>query len=525
MANPSLQIGNGKFAIKENDLLGYSSSGTRFFPIPITMTRATLGSRVNPSGLIEDVELLGSELITNGDFSSSDLSSFTVIFATQEIVSQELKTTLNTSNGYGFTRVFFTAEIGKSYRILVDAKQGTSDGTQIKTQSGLTLTQSSSTTGDWSFEGIGVATSTSCEFRLQVNGSDGDFGFFDNVSVKEVTRDGLARVDYTDGTGSLLVEPQRTNVITYSEDFSQSIWNLLGAGTGVSPIVTSNYAISPDGTQNATRIQFNLDGGTTATDRSHIRYNSFSSQTDYYYCCYIKSANGQEQKLLWQHGGDDNEFTVTTEWQRVELDRNGFAETFAGFSLRGGISTVDTSDVLVWGFQVEQGSYPTSYIKTQGSSVTRNADQYTKTGISDKIGQTEGTMYFEFIDSDYSFSSIARALSISDGTYTNRIYIAQLSSGAMYCISSTGVEIQEANPGTRRGNIKVALGYKNNDYILYVNGLSVGDDTSFSVPACNQLYLGQEIGLAVNSLNKPYKEVKLYNTRLSNSELATLTTI
>ena len=62
MANPSLQIGNGKFAIKENDLLGYSSSGTRFFPIPITMTRATLGTRVNPSGLIEDVALLGSEL-------------------------------------------------------------------------------------------------------------------------------------------------------------------------------------------------------------------------------------------------------------------------------------------------------------------------------------------------------------------------------------------------------------------------------------------------------------------------------
>ena len=72
MANPSLQIGNGKFAIKENDLLGYSSSGTRFFPIPITMTRATLGTRVNPSGLIEDVALLGSELVTNGDFACTD---------------------------------------------------------------------------------------------------------------------------------------------------------------------------------------------------------------------------------------------------------------------------------------------------------------------------------------------------------------------------------------------------------------------------------------------------------------------
>ena len=45
----------------------------------------------------------------------------------------------------------------------------------------------------------------------------------DNVSVKEATIDNLPRVDYTDGTSSLLVEPQRTNLITYSEDFSELV--------------------------------------------------------------------------------------------------------------------------------------------------------------------------------------------------------------------------------------------------------------------------------------------------------------
>ena len=64
MANPSLQIGNDNWAIKEDNLLGYSTAGTRFVPQPITMTRATLGTRVNPSGLVEDVALLGSELVT-----------------------------------------------------------------------------------------------------------------------------------------------------------------------------------------------------------------------------------------------------------------------------------------------------------------------------------------------------------------------------------------------------------------------------------------------------------------------------
>ena len=70
MANPSLQIGNDNWAIKEDDLLGYSKAGTRFVPEPITMTRASAGTRVNSEGLVETVELLGSELVDNGSFTT-----------------------------------------------------------------------------------------------------------------------------------------------------------------------------------------------------------------------------------------------------------------------------------------------------------------------------------------------------------------------------------------------------------------------------------------------------------------------
>ena len=54
---------------------------------------------------------------------------------------------------------------------------------------------------------------------------------------------------------------------------------------------------------------------------------------------------------------DINPEILTSGGNGVEFDRNGSAETFAGLSLRGGISTVDTADVLVWGFQVEQSSF------------------------------------------------------------------------------------------------------------------------------------------------------------------------
>ena len=104
---------------------------------------------------------------------------------------------------------------------------------------------------------------------------------------------------------------------------------------------------------------------------------------------------------------------------------------------------------------------------------------------------------------------------------TNRIYISQLSSGAIYAISSTGCEIQESTPASRRGTIKAALAYKNNDYALAVNGVIVGTDTSATVPTCDKVYLGN-YSMAAN-LNKPTKQVKLYNTRLTNAQLIALT--
>ena len=74
-------------------------------------------------------------------------------------------------------------------------------------------------------------------------------GSIDNVSVKEYTEDNIPRIDYSTGTEAFLLEPQSTNLVPYSEDFSQ--WTPVGT-----PTITSNYGISPDGTQNSTRVQF-----------------------------------------------------------------------------------------------------------------------------------------------------------------------------------------------------------------------------------------------------------------------------
>ena len=343
----------------------------------------------------------------------------------------------------------------------------------------------------------------------------------------ETVGSGIPRIDFSnDVNGALLLEPQSTNLVTYSEDFSDASWVKLGSGSGSEPIVTSNSAISPDGTLNATRLQFNLGGGTTSTDRAFIR-TSFTSQTDYYYSCYVKSNNGQEQKLLWQQGADSDEFTVTTEWQRVEFDRNGSAETFAGLSLRGGISTVDTADVLVWGFQVEQSSFATSYIPTQGAISTRLRDIANNSGIGSLIGQTEGSVFFDLNTTLKNYSVI----SISDGTNANRVvfYFSDvLNQIASYITksnvnSSTISSIVNSYPNS---NYKVVIKYNSTGFYIFANGGLIGtilSNYSFPNNTLNEIKLSSPDNS--NFFEGKVKNIKVYNQSLTDSEAIALTTI
>jgi hypothetical protein len=157
--------------------------------------------------------------------------------------------------------------------------------------------------------------------------------------------------------------------------------------------------------------------------------------------------------------------------------------------------------------------------------VTRVADAASKTGISSLIGQTEGTFFVEFQNDANFNSSIDRIISISDGTANNRIYLAKSSSGASYFVAVSGGTLSGEILGSSipTGNVKIALAYKANDCIIYINGVASGADTSVTIPACSQLFLGQENGGTTNALFKPYKQALVFKTRLSNTALAELT--
>jgi hypothetical protein len=209
----------------------------------------------------------------------------------------------------------------------------------------------------------------------------------------------------------ILVEPSAINQTKQSEDFNSSEWTHLSVGQGSTPIVTDNFDYSPDGTQNATRLQLALNGGNTVTDQSII-YDLDNSNTVQTISVWMKSNTNDSYNIYlantYTNNGTDIA-QVTPQWQRFSFSHTTSNHTFS-IGLRGGIGSSDSADILIWGAQAEAGSVATSYIPTSGGDAaarTRAADNLEITGsaFSDFYNGSEGTFYVEVVDRQVTGSS------------------------------------------------------------------------------------------------------------------------
>lgn len=344
----------------------------------------------------------------------------------------------------------------------------------------------------------------------------------------------VPRLTYQNGGGgcpSLLLEKQSTNVLKYSEQFDDSNWTKAQGNGGTLPIITANYGISPDGTQNADRIQLTR---TTQTSSFSYVYQTYSGTVGvaYTWSIWLKSLSGTPSVALSYDGSSYvNIVTLTTEWQRYTFTSNAIntdlQATFLLFQNLSGTSL--SADFLAWGFQIEASSYATSYIPTTSSSATRVADACFKTGISSLIGQTEGTVFLDFVFKSQSNSTDGQ-IGISNSANSNRIIIWNnftLNTLALQLRANGTNQISNVSLGSFVDNTryKIAVAYKSGNNSVFVNGIEVIANTAsftFSSALTDFILGGYEI---TPSGHQQVNQAVLFPTRLTNTELASLTTI
>ena len=335
----------------------------------------------------------------------------------------------------------------------------------------------------------------------------------------ETVGNNIPRIDFKDNTnGALLLEPQKTNLVTYSEDFSSS-WASSGTNP---PVLTPSQFISPDGTQNASRLQIPITNTTSILQQLF----SHTSGEEYTVSAYVKSnsSSNQEFKLYGDYGvptGISGVLIATSEWQRFT-----FTYTATGTGSRSGgfyyVPNTNT-DIQIYGFQAEKGSYATSYIPTSGSAVTRLLDSCSNGGNEQVINSTEGVLYFNAMTKDSS--STSKAISISNGSNTIlSSYFYGASINVVFNIN--GVNQFYANFSITIGQeYKIAILYQENNFALYVDGVKRVEETNGSVPSINTF---NTLNFAQESSSNFYgnvKDVRVYNTALTDEELQALTTI
>ncbi len=318
--------------------------------------------------------------------------------------------------------------------------------------------------------------------------------------IQSTASNDAPRLDYSTGAEAFLLEPQSTNLITYSEDFTQ--WANQGAIA-----ITSNYGISPDGTNNSTRIVFS--GG------SQQIYKNFTSSSGVNGSVYVKGNSGDEIKIGVT--GGEQIITLNGNWQRVT--------TYSASSTRFTINTFSATarDIQIWGAQVEEQSYATSYIPTSGASATRN--QELCNNATPVINSEEGTLYAE-IGSLIGDESVGQ-LSLSNGTANETIKILYLNSNSVRVEMQTvsGVNFVKDITLTRDGTFdKVAIRYKSNNYAVYHNGVSQTVTQTASTPiGLNKIAFNRGDGGSIFFGNT--KGLKVYPKALADVQLEDLTTI
>ena len=365
----------------------------------------------------------------------------------------------------------------------------------------------------------------------------------------ETVGSGIPRIDFSDdANGALLLEPTATNLIVQSEDFSNAYW------AKSSSSVVSGFT-SPKGDLSAFKLTEDTSNGVhyiIVNTITGVSVNTFTSKV------YAKKGERSWINLVLYDGATkqidayfDLENGVTgTSTNAISTNIkqlvNGWYECSMTYTLIASSAKFQpyirlaksnnvasyqgngTSGVYIFGAQLEQNSYATSYIKTVGTTQTRVADTATGSGNSTVINSTQGVLYAEM--SALSNDGTNRIITISDDSYvnsariqfyanTNEIEMRMVVGGVVQALERVAItNVLDYN--------KIALVYSINDFALWINGSRLRFDTNGSVPIANTFNV---VNFNDGDGSAPFygkvKSLQVYTTALTDAELISLTTI
>ena len=501
----------------------------------ITFTRSTTGTALAKISY-------GEELVTNGDF-ASDSDWAKQVSANWTISGGKL----NGANSTGWIKQNGIVENGKAYKITVDAIVSGGSFRMVTTADGSTYTSYITSSGSYVFY-IRPLNALSGGFEFIGNGFTGSI---DNISVKEVLYDrpdgtlqlfnhpiNKPRIEY-DAEGNclgLLVEEARTNLVTQSSNLASSFWS---ASSGNA--ITANNVVSPDGT--VTADKYAVTAGVNYLANSGV---TVAAQA-YTFSQFVKYGNAQWIQINFAQGADHTAWfdiesgvvgtksagissssitNVGNGWFKCSITRTATAGNLIIVSARPRNADNSASSTVgdycyAWGAQLETGSFPTSYIPTSGSTVTRSADVATLAVSEFGYNQDQGSVVVEAV--------------MPPSVISEQFWIlGSNTSSARWAYSNSVSPIVAAYDGERgfpagflqpNATQKMAIGTDQSTTIVCLDGVSGNQaSTNGNISSLTTVfYFGGNSSTSALNLNGHIKSVQYYPLRLSNAQLQALT--
>lgn len=357
----------------------------------------------------------------------------------------------------------------------------------------------------------------------------------------------LPRFDYNPislACNGLLIEESRQNLLSYSEDFSQAAWGKFGAS------ISSDVENSPANTLTGDKLVEDSSNGL------HRTLRDITTSTSVAYSCTIfakpagrnvitlivkepVSSSGAYARFNVSTGVITTGATTTVSGTNASASITPYANGWyrcnltvtpngGGILVRTEIQLNDgsadsyqgngTSGAFLWGCQLEQGAFATSYIPTTTTSLTRNADAVTMTGTNFSSwwqSTTGGIVARAF---PFTISGIRPAVQFDDGTANEIIALRGNAANPELYIVDGGSPQAQIDAGTLTANTSYNLGsaWNTDNCAAAINGGSSVTDGTATMPTVTQARIGSD---GTNYLNGYMQMIRYWPQRLINGEV------